>query len=114
MGTDEISYTTNPPRLNESEHGLSKNCCDFVNQCLTIDQFERPCVDQLLKHSWFSMEIKTASTAAKWPWISNHVYNNEDLLFMISALILYYSTKKFNDKNSGSIQGYHRRVSVKK
>eukprot|EP01084_Bolivina_argentea_P105064 188067_1 len=45
--------------------------------------------------------------------LRHHEYYNEDLLFMISALIIYYSTKKFNDKNNGAIHGLHRRVSVK-
>ncbi len=108
---DEISYTINPPILKADKDNLSENCCDFVNQCLCINQFERPAAKQLLTHLWLS-DIETVGLNAKWPWLCNIEYNNEDLLFMISALILYYSTKKFNDKNSGSVQRFHRRVSI--
>merc|ERR1712154_481874 len=116
---DEVSYTTNPPILDTKTTGLSSNCCHFINQCLIKDKQQRPSSKELLHHKWFEEDIKPIPIKDKWPWYNNiNKYNEyeEDLLFMINALIIYYSSRKFDVINSvpiysetASIQSkYHR------
>eukprot|EP00484_Ammonia_sp_Unknown_P016514 CAMPEP_0197035216 /NCGR_PEP_ID=MMETSP1384-20130603/13073_1 /TAXON_ID=29189 /ORGANISM="Ammonia sp." /LENGTH=756 /DNA_ID=CAMNT_0042465245 /DNA_START=73 /DNA_END=2343 /DNA_ORIENTATION=+ len=142
---NELSYInqfrSHKNLLVASKHKLSANCCDFINQCLTFDENQRPSVEQLLHHKWFAKEIKSTPLLQKWPWrkevnlltatggrhrdddeklvltspesascaspcslqrrrsffdLTQHPNYNEDLLFMISALIIHYSTQSVN------------------
>eukprot|EP01084_Bolivina_argentea_P047525 87576_1 len=121
---NKICYATNTPMLNPQEHNLSIYCCDFINKCLMKNQYERPSAEILLKHSWINM-IKQKNLNDKWPWLITlndcrnekeelkmNEYYNDDLLFMISALIIYYGTKTFNDSNSGAKVKLYRRIST--
>ena len=114
----DIKYALSPPTLNPNAHGLSDNCCSFINQCLIKCKYGRPTSHQLVSHEWFSQNIIPIPLKDKWPWlldVNKLNEHNEDLLFMISSLIIYYSTKTFNDSNNGSDdRNLHRRVSKQK
>merc|ERR1712154_550578 len=112
---NDIEYTTNPPILDPNQHHLSVNCCNFLNQCLTLNQNDRPSSNELIGHKWFTENIKVAPMKSKWPWLIRDELlfaHSEDLLSNIDSLIIYYSTKQFNDHNNGAVHGLHRRVSV--
>eukprot|EP00484_Ammonia_sp_Unknown_P025527 CAMPEP_0197027702 /NCGR_PEP_ID=MMETSP1384-20130603/7567_1 /TAXON_ID=29189 /ORGANISM="Ammonia sp." /LENGTH=652 /DNA_ID=CAMNT_0042456587 /DNA_START=29 /DNA_END=1987 /DNA_ORIENTATION=+ len=107
---DEVSFVTNPPRLDPLQHGLSVNCCDFINQCLTVNAEQRPSAKQLIEHNWFQQYIHFVPMEEKWPWFKDiekkkaEHYYHEDLLFMINCLIQYYGSRKFNaDLKSHSV-----------
>merc|ERR1711933_675326 len=106
----------NIPLLTPKKYKLSANCCDFINECLIYDDKERPSAQQLLKHKWFTQNIKPIPLKQKWPWLvevdDKNVKNgkneekqnkndNGDLLFMITALIIHYSQQNVNLENVG-------------
>merc|ERR1712176_806466 len=66
---DELAFISNPPKVKPKTHKISALCCDFINQCLTMDYKQRPSADDLLEHQWFTQHIIKASLHSKWPWL---------------------------------------------
>jgi len=65
---DETLYCIKPPKLKAKKCGLSKECCKFINECLTKDDRKRPSAMTLLNADWMK-KIKSRSVAEKWsPW----------------------------------------------
>eukprot|EP00485_Elphidium_margaritaceum_P012415 CAMPEP_0202686792 /NCGR_PEP_ID=MMETSP1385-20130828/2562_1 /ASSEMBLY_ACC=CAM_ASM_000861 /TAXON_ID=933848 /ORGANISM="Elphidium margaritaceum" /LENGTH=625 /DNA_ID=CAMNT_0049341449 /DNA_START=34 /DNA_END=1911 /DNA_ORIENTATION=+ len=96
--------------LSPATHQLSAECCDFINECLTFDERKRPTIEALLTHPWFAQVLQSTTLQQRWPWrqqidmmqgsakttttttaARKSTSDNVDLLFMISALIIYYS-----------------------
>ena len=159
---DDLAFVNEPPKLSPKKHNISALCCDFINQCFTIDYKQRPSADDLLEHEWFTQSIMKASLHSKWPWLieikgdekendilaaidtintkenskqkgksqkkvafannvkgangnnrEQHQYHNENLLFMISALIVYYASQSVDfDQKHGNPAKLHRRQSA--
>jgi len=66
---DELAYVTKPPRIDAQETKLSRACCDFVHQCLTVDDEQRWSSAKLWKHKWCAL-MKERKLAVKWkPWL---------------------------------------------
>merc|ERR1712154_628348 len=71
---------SNIPLLTPKKYKLSANCCDFMNKCLMQNDKERPSAQQLLKHKWFTQNVKPIPLKQKWPWLVeiDDVKNDED------------------------------------
>eukprot|EP01084_Bolivina_argentea_P160640 279707_1 len=120
---NELFLCNNPPKLTPKQHGISAECCDFIMACLTIDKEQRACALDLMEHEWLSRIESIPLSIEKWPWLvqvakepknnqrKRDSFYNEDLLFMISALIIYYSTQRVDLQNDGSNVSLHRRIS---
>jgi len=105
---------------------FSAQCCDFINSCLCVDDEKRPSAAELLQSDWMS-RIQSTQLESKWPWLAptcslsepqqqthearvgreaslgdltQSQYHNTDLLFMITALIVYYSRQDENPNDS--------------
>eukprot|EP01083_Nonionella_stella_P075327 204737_1 len=135
---NEVSYVTNPPQLSPKKHKLSAHCCDFIAQCLVMDEKQRLSAQELLTHPWFTQHIAPKPLSDQWFYVVDlnekgmnkskkkkvkhlatdfrqHEFYNEDLLFMISALIINYSKQNVNLELDECLPQYHamlhRRVS---
>ena len=72
----------------------SKNFCDFLSKMLIWDFKDRWSAKQLMEHSFLRLKDKIKPKA-----FSKSAKKENDLSFMVDALIEYYSNKHWMDKS---------------
>ena len=102
--SNPVKLCDNVPKLNNKLFSIE--CCDFISKCLIVDHNKRWSVDELLKHPFLNNTQKVNLMD-----IESRKRKN-DLNFIVSELIKYYSSRHFTDNNARDDNEYSDKVRI--